>query len=89
MISLVIVLSGVMTCIPMIREKAVQKQVLLRFEDQLRLERERTAELERQIWAAKNDTGMVERLAREKFGLGRPGELIFKFREDVPAVVAP
>jgi hypothetical protein len=89
LVSLVIVLSGVMTCIPMIREKALQKQAQLRLADLLRHERERTVELQKQLWAAKHDPAVVEKLAREKFGLGRPGEIIFKFRDDLPPAATP
>lgn len=82
--ALVIVLLGVMTCIPMIREKAMQKRVQLQLEEDLRAEAARAALLQKQINDVRNDPQVVERLAREKFGLARTGEVIFKFRDDLP-----
>jgi cell division protein FtsB len=86
--AVVIVLAGAMTCIPLIREKAVQKRLQLELEEQLRAEEALSRELTAQIIAVKTDPATVERLAREKFGLARPGEIVFKFRNDLPGAVS-
>ncbi|MGE3309634.1 MAG: septum formation initiator family protein [Limisphaerales bacterium] len=85
LLAVVILLLGAMTCLPLLREKAVQSRVRLQMEDELRAELARTRELEARIERIKKDTSVVERLAREKFGLGRSGEVIFKFRDPTPA----
>ncbi len=77
-----ILVFGVITCIPLIREKAMQKRILLELTEQLRQEEERAKDLALRIRAVKTDPATVERLAREKFGLARPGETVFKFRAD-------
>ncbi len=84
LVAVVIVLLGAMTCLPLLREKAVQNRVRMQMEDELRAEMGRTRVLESQIERIKRDTAVVERLAREKFGLGRSGEVIFKFRDPTP-----
>jgi cell division protein FtsB len=83
LIAVVILMSGVMTCIPLIREKAVRKRVQLELQEELRVEIARAREMELDILSVKKDPATVERLAREKFGLARPGEMIFKFRSDM------
>lgn len=84
LVAVLIVMLGVMTCLPLLREKAVQNRARLQLEEELRLEMAKTRELEVQIARVKSDTTVVEKLAREKFGLGRTGEVIFKFRPDLP-----
>jgi len=89
LVAVLIVLLGVMTCLPLLREKAVQNRVRLQLEEDLRFELTKTRELESQIARVKSDPTVIEKLAREKFGLGRTGEVIFKFRELPPASAAP
>ena len=84
LVAVLIVLLGAMTCLPLLREKAVQNRVRMQMEDELRSELGKTRELEAQIARIKSDTTVVEKLAREKFGLGRTGEVIFKFRDLTP-----
>jgi cell division protein FtsB len=83
--AVVILLLGIMTCIPLIREKAVQKRAQLQMMEELEAERGRTLEIQKRIAAVRNDPTVVERLAREKFGLAKTGEVVFKFRGDLPA----
>ena len=83
-----ILLLGLMTCVPLLREKAVQKRAHLQLEEDLRTEHARTRELEERIAAVKTDPATVEKLAREKFGLAKPGEVIFKFRGDLTTTPA-
>ncbi|MBL9139591.1 MAG: septum formation initiator family protein [Verrucomicrobiales bacterium] len=87
--AVVILLLGIMTCIPLIREKAVQKRAQLQLMEELETERARTLEIQKRIAAVRNDPSVVERLAREKFGLARTGEVVFKFRGDLPATHVP
>lgn len=82
-LAVMILMSGVMTCVPLLREKAVRKRVQLELMEELRVEEARARELAANITAVKNDPVTVERLAREKFGLAREGEVVFKFRGDL------
>lgn len=79
--AVLILVLGATTCLPLLREKAVQNRVRLQMQDELRMELAKTRDLETQIARVKSDSVAIERLAREKFGLGRAGEVIFKFRE--------
>lgn len=87
--AVVILLLGIMTCIPLIREKAVQKRAQLQLMEELETERGRTLEIQKRIASVRNDPQAVERLAREKFGLAKTGEVVFKFRGDLPPNLAP
>ena len=91
LVAVVVILTGIFTSLPLLREKAAQKRVHLQLQEELRAEQARAKELTDKITAVKTDRKTVERLAREKFGLGRSGETIFKFRGDlsVPSGAAP
>lgn len=89
LIAVVIILLGVMTCLPLIREKAAQKRVQLQLQEDLLAEQLRTRDIESRIVAVKTDRQTVERLAREKFGLARTGEVVFKFRGDLATPTVP
>lgn len=89
LMAVVIILLGVMTCLPLIREKAAQKRVQLQLQEDLLAEQMRTRDIESRIVAVKTDRPTVERLAREKFGLARTGEVVFKFRGDLASATAP
>lgn len=84
LIAVAVIVAGIVTSLPLWREKAVQKRRLLQLQEEYRQEQSRTRELSEKITAVKTDPRTVERLAREKFGLGRSGETIFKFRGDLP-----
>lgn len=86
--SVVILLAGVAYSIPLLREKQAQKKTQIELQERLRLEVVRRDEIENRIASVKTDPRVVERLGREKFGLGRTGEVIFKFRGDLPPAPA-
>ena len=82
-----VIVCGSFMSVPLLREKAAQKRVQLQLEEELRAEQVRAKELTEKINGVKTDPRTVERLAREKFGLGRSGETIFKFRSDLPSAM--
>lgn len=83
LVATVILFLGVTASIPLWRERAVQYRILSQLREDRQAELNRTHQLESAIIAVKSDPAVVERLAREKFGLARPGEVIFKFRPDL------
>ena len=85
LVAMVILFLGVTASIPLWREKAVQYRTLQQLREERLAEQNRSRQLEASIIAVKSDPAVVERLAREKFGLARPGEVIFKFRNDLTA----
>lgn len=87
--AVVVILAGIISSLPLWREKAAQQKQYLMLQEEFRQEQSRTKELVDRINAVRTDPKTVERLAREKFGLARPGETIFKFRGDLPAPAAP
>jgi len=85
LIAVVVILAGIFTSLPLLRAKANQKHDLLQRQEALAAEQVRYRAINDKITAVKTDPKTVERLAREKFGLGRTGETIFKFRGDLVA----
>lgn len=84
LVAVVVILAGIISSLPLWREKAVQKKQYLMLQEELRQEQALSRDLAERINAVKTDPRTVERLAREKFGLARSGETIFKFRSDLP-----
>lgn len=84
LIAPVILALGAMACLPLLREKAAQKRQQLELEELIRVEQTRERELVARIAAIKADPRAVEKLAREKLGLVRSNEVMFKFRADLP-----
>lgn len=84
-LAVIILLLGAMTYIPLLREKAAQKRVHLQLQEELQQELARTRAIESRIASVKTDRPTLEKLGREKFGLSRTGEVVFKFRGDLPA----
>lgn len=89
LVAMVILFLGVMGSIPLWREKAAQHRMLDELREEYAAEQQRERQLQTAIALVKSDPTVVERMAREKFGLARPGEVIFKFRSDIPAGAAP
>lgn len=67
--------------LPLIRQNERMRQEVLRLETELERERALNRELMQSIEALRNDPKTVERLAREKLGLARPGETVVRFEE--------
>jgi cell division protein FtsB len=65
--------------LPLIRQNQAMREELLRLDAELRLEEERAHRKKAAIDALRNDPKAVERLAREKLGLARPGETVVHF----------
>lgn len=79
-IAVVVLVLGVMMCLPLLRQKAFKKRVQLELIEERDREAALGQEYRRRIESVRNDPTVVERLARESFGLGRTGEVIFKFK---------
>jgi cell division protein FtsB len=65
--------------LPLIRDNATLRRAHLRLEQEVRLEQEKARQKRAAIEALRNDPKTIERLAREKLGLARPGETVVHF----------
>lgn len=89
--------AAVIASLPEFRARAARQELLRELTAELALGEQQERDLKDQIAAVKADPNVLERLAREKFGFGRTGELIFRFeapappkpRPAVPAPVTP
>ena len=66
---------------PLIRENTEKRKVLLRLENDIKREEALLPDKKAAVDALRNDPKTVERLAREKLGLARPGETVVHFDE--------
>ena len=68
-----------MCYLPLIQENARMRAEVLKLEQRLKTEQEKSEQLQSQIGALRNDPKTVERLAREKLGYARPDETVIRF----------
>jgi cell division protein FtsB len=69
--------------LPLIQHNERMRQEMMRRNSQIRLEEERSKQLESTIRALRTDPKAIERLAREKLGYIKPGETRIQFESPV------
>jgi cell division protein FtsB len=70
--------------LPLIKQNERMRAEILRLEDEVTQEEKIAMRRKVAIDALRNDPETVERYAREKLGLARPGETIIRFEEPDP-----
>ena len=65
--------------LPLIKQNERMRSEILRLQQNVATEEETARQIKVQIEALRNDPETVERYAREKLGLARPGETVFRF----------
>ncbi|MBL68300.1 MAG: hypothetical protein CMO74_07610 [Verrucomicrobiales bacterium] len=70
--------------LPLIKQNERMRQEILRLEGEIAKEEEMARRNRAAIEALRNDPGTVERFAREKLGLAKPGETVVRFEEPDP-----
>ena len=76
-----------MCYLPLIQENTRMRAQILKLEQQLKIEQEKSEQFQSQIDALGNDPKTIERLAREKLGYARPDETVIRF--ETPVTNAP
>ena len=76
-----------MCYLPLIQENTRMRAQILKLEQQLKIEQEKSEQFQSEIDALRNDPKTVERLAREKLGYARPDETVIRF--ETPVTNAP
>lgn len=76
-----------MCYLPLIKEQTRMRAHILKLDQELQAEREKSEQLQSQIDALRNDPKTIERLAREQLGYAKPGETVIHF--EPPATNAP
>lgn len=67
--------------LPLVKQNQAVRGQVLRLQQQLEAEQETQKKLQTTIREMQNDPKMVERMARERMGLAKPGETIIRFEE--------
>ena len=70
--------------LPLIKQNERMRAEILRLEDKVAKEEKIAIRRKVAIDALRNDPETVERYAREKLGLARPGETVIRFEEPDP-----
>ena len=65
--------------LPVIQENARMQRQILKLEAQLKVEQQKSQQLQSEIDALQEDPKTVERLTREKLGYARPDETVIYF----------
>jgi cell division protein FtsB len=76
-----------MCYLPLIQENTRMRAQILKLDQQLKIEQEKSEQLQTRIDALRNDPKTIERLAREQLGYAKPGETVIHF--ETPATNAP
>lgn len=69
--------------LPLIKQNAAMREQQLRLEGDIQQEEEKTRQRKAEIEALRNDPAAVERLARERLGLAKPGETVVHFEAGI------
>jgi len=67
--------------IPVIRQNEHMRREMLALDSQIKQNEEIAAQLKARIYTVHHDPRTVERLAREKLGYAKPGEVVIHFEE--------
>ena len=78
-----------MCYLPLIQENTRMRAQILKLDQQLKTEQEKSEQLQSQIDALRNDPKTVERLAREKLGYAKPDETVIRFEPIATNAPAP
>ncbi len=67
--------------LPLIKQNEKFRKEILRLEADITVEQERSKQLTAQIESMSRDSRAVERIAREKLALSKPGETVIRFEQ--------
>jgi len=70
--------------LPLIKQNERMRTEILRLDEEVAVQEEIAHRRKIQIEAMRNDPRTVERYAREKLGLAKVGEIVFRFEEPDP-----
>jgi cell division protein FtsB len=76
-----------MCYLPLIHQNERMRREIMRLDQQLQAEAEKSKQLKTEIEALRNDPKTIERLTREKLGYARPDETVVRF--EPPATNGP
>jgi len=83
LLGVAVVLAIAIWYLPLIRENETMRKEDLRLEKELNKAEESVRQKKAAVEALRNDPKAVERLAREKLGLAKPGETVVHFESPV------
>ncbi|NBV23678.1 MAG: septum formation initiator family protein [Proteobacteria bacterium] len=85
---LAIVVGIISLCVPLIHQNERMRSRNLELEAQIQREEEIAKHSKASLDSQRSDPKAIERLAREKLGYAKPGEVVIRFQEPAPATPA-
>ena len=89
LIIMLALLAGAALLLPVYRNYQKKQAELQALEKTLAEKQTESAELNRQVGALQTSPEAIEKVAREKFGLAREGETIYRYPQPIKAKPAP
>ena len=83
---LAIAVTIVILCVPLIQQNERMRQRNVELEAQIQREEEIARQSKAALDAQRSDPKAIERLAREKLGYAKPGEVVIRFQEPAAPV---
>ncbi len=80
------ILGVIIWYLPLIKDNEAMRKRILSLETQIKQEEDRARQLDASIRALRTAPKAVERLAREKLGYAKPGEIMIRFEESPPKI---
>lgn len=87
LIGIAIVVAIGYLCFPVLQKNVSMRERNLEIEAQIQREEDAARHLKTSLDTLRSDPKAIERLAREKLGYAKPGEIVIRFQE--PATSAP
>ena len=75
--------------LPVFEQNERMRQQIMALENEVKAEEQKQARLQTAIRNLRDDPKTVERLAREKLGFAKPGEMVILFEKQTPPTVEP
>ena len=83
-VGILVVIGVIFMFLPQIEQQRELQRKEAQLQEEVRLEEELLQHLKRQQERLRSDPRFVEKIAREEFGLAKPGETVFKFVDEEP-----
>lgn len=83
-VAILVVVGVIFMFLPQIEQQRELQRKEAQLQEEVRLEEELLQHLKRQQERLRSDPRFIEKIAREEFGLAKPGETVFKFVDEEP-----
>lgn len=83
-VGILVIIGVIFMFLPQIEQQRELQRKEAQLQEEVRLKEELLQHLKRQQERLRSDPRFIEKIAREEFGLAKPGETVFKFVDEEP-----